>query len=294
MLPLLRRRPAAEAERPRSAPSPTRSRAAATSSAQNLVDTDDYLASSTSTCPRCTTDICELADVADTYSTAAPDCSRSWTNSRVTSRTVIDQQADSCAQFLAMDGSLRRHRHRLPRPPTRPADPARPGLSRPVLGDARQRTRRSTLPINGLAQLAPKIETVFGTGGDRHWLHISLIPRAAPSRRRAVHGAPDDCPTVHRHGIAARSTARTAAASSAGHESLDTIAGDRVPVEARSGACAEHRYAPLMRSAPPAEQKLIAQIVGADRSRGRHAAVTDRDVADLLRPVLRGTVVTAP
>ena len=50
-----------------------------------------------------------------------------------------------------------------------------------------------------------------------------------------------------------------------------------------------------MSSASPAEQKLIASIVGAVTNEQASTNYTDESVADLLLgPMLRGTTVTAP
>ena len=77
---------------------------------QNLVNLDDYLRQFNKHLPSFTTDISELASVADSYSKAAPDLLRFLENSAFSSRTVTAKQ-DTLLPVPARYGNL------LPTPP---------------------------------------------------------------------------------------------------------------------------------------------------------------------------------
>ena len=63
-------------------------------------------------------------------------------------------------------------------------------VSAPILGELASRSTDISLTIDGLAEIAPKLETVFGSGSNKNWLHINLIPISP----KGAYTAPNDCP----------------------------------------------------------------------------------------------------
>ena len=251
---------------------------------QNLVNLDDYLRQFNKHLPSFTTDISELASVADSYSKAAPDLLRFLENSAFSSRTVTAKQA-TLRQFLrdtatfadTATGFLTTNQTRLIQLGQ---------VSAPILGELASRSSQISLTIDGLAQIAPKLETVFGTGSNKNWLHISLIP-VSP---KGAYTAPNDCPKyINKEGAQYGPNCGVGSAAASADTNVATVLSKLGPAPApNTGTSAD-----VVGS--PAEQKLIAQIVGAVTKSQAGSSFTDASVADLLLgPMLRGTTVTAP
>jgi phospholipid/cholesterol/gamma-HCH transport system substrate-binding protein len=251
---------------------------------QNLVNLDDYLRRFNAHLPSFTTDISELASVADSYTKAAPDLLHFLENSAFTSQTVTAKQ-NTLLQFLRDTTSF--------------SDTATSVLtdnethliqlgqvSAPILSELASRGGDIAQTIDGLAEIAPKLETVFGTGSNKNWLHISLIP-VSP---KGAYVAPNDCPKyVNKEG--SQFGPNCGVGSAAG--SADTSSAAALSALGPAPAAESGTSSDVVGS--PAEQKLIASIVGTVTRQQASTDLTDQSVADLLLgPILRGTTVTAP
>ncbi len=250
---------------------------------QNFVNLDNYLRQFNQHLPSFTTDISELASVADSYSKAAPDLLRFLANSAFSSQTVTAKQ-DTLRLFLRDTATF--------------ADTATTFLnnnetrliqmgqvSAPILSELASRAPQISQTIDGLAELAPKLETVFGTGTNKNWLHIDLIPISP----KGAYVAPNDCPKyVNKEGSLYGPNCGVGSAATSADTNVASILAKLGPAPApNSGTSAD-----VVGS--PAEQKLIAQIVGAVTNEQANTNFTDESVADLLLgPMLRGTSVTA-
>jgi phospholipid/cholesterol/gamma-HCH transport system substrate-binding protein len=251
---------------------------------QNLVNLDDYLRRFNTHLPSFTTDISELASVADSYDKAAPDLLRFLDNSAFTSQTVTAKQ-NTLLQFLrdttsfadTATGVLTDNETRLIQLGQ---------VANPILGELASRAGDIRLTVDGLAEIAPKLEAVFGSGTNKNWLHIDLIP-VSP---KGAYVAPNDCPKyVNKEGSQYGPNCGVGSAAASADTGSATVLKALGPAPAaNSGASAD-----VVGS--PAEQKLISTIVGAVTTRQASTDLTDESVADLLLgPILRGTTVTAP
>jgi virulence factor Mce-like protein len=250
---------------------------------QNLVNLDNYLRQFNQHLPNFTTDISELASVADSYTKAAPDLLRFLENSAFTSQTITAKQ-DTLRQFLAdttsfantATGVLTDNETRLIQLGQ---------VSAPILGELASRAGDISQTIDGLAEIAPKLREVFGTGSNKNWLHISLIP-VSP---KGAYVAPNDCPKyVNKEGSQFGPNCGGGSAAGTADAAAARVLSQLGPLPAaNSGASSD-----VVGS--PAEQKLIASIVGAVTNQQARTNLTDESVADLLLgPMLRGTTVTA-
>lgn len=251
---------------------------------QNLVNLDDYLRRFNTHLPSFTTDISELASVADSYSKAAPDLLHFLENSAFTSQTVTAKQ-NTLLQFLRDTTSFsdtatgvltdnETHLIQLGQ------------VSAPILSELASRGGNIAQTIDGLAEIAPKLREVFGTGSNKNWLHISLIP-VSP---KGAYTAPNDCPKyINKEGSQYGPNCGVgSAAGSADNGSATALAALGPAPAADAGTSAD-----VVGS--PAEQKLIASIVGTVTQQQASTSLSDESVADLLLgPILRGTTVTSP
>jgi virulence factor Mce-like protein len=251
---------------------------------QNMVNLDNYLRQFNKHLPSFTTDISELASVADSYDKAAPDLLRFLENSAFSSQTVTAKQ-DTLRQFLrdttdfanTATGFLTTNQTRLIQLGQ---------VSAPILGELASRAPQISQTIDGLAAIAPKLETVFGTGSNKNWLHINLIP-VSP---KGAYVAPNDCPKyINKEGSQFGPNCGVGSAATSADTNAAAVLSQLGPAPApNTGTSAD-----VVGS--PAEQKLIASIVGAVTGRQASTNFTDQSVADLLLgPMLRGTTVTAP
>jgi virulence factor Mce-like protein len=251
---------------------------------QNLVNLDNYLRQFNKHLPAFTTDISELASVADSYSKAAPDLLRFLSNSAFSSQTVTAKQ-DTLREFLrdtagfadTATGFLTTNQTRLIQLGQ---------VSAPILGELASRSTQISQTIDGLAEIAPKLETVFGSGSNKNWLHINLIPISP----KGAYVAPNDCPKyINKEGAQYGPNCGVGSPATSADTSAAAVLSKLGPAPApNTGTSAD-----VVGS--PAEQKLIASIVGAVTHTQASSSFTDESVADLLLgPMLRGTTVTAP
>jgi phospholipid/cholesterol/gamma-HCH transport system substrate-binding protein len=232
---------------------------------QNFVNLDNYLRTFNRHLPSLTTDISELASVADSYANAAPDLLRFLSNASFTSRTVT-QKSSSLLQFLrdtagfadTATGVLADNRTRL----IQLGD-----VSAPILSELASRGTEIRDTINGLAAIAPKLREVFGTGSNKNWLHIQLIP-VTP---KGAYTLPNDCPKyVNKEGSQYGPNCGAGSAATSADTGAATVVGS------------------------PAEQRLIASIVGAVTQAQAQTKLSQAGVMDiLLGPMLRGNRVTS-
>ena len=169
-------------------------------------------------------------------------------------------------------------------------------VSAPILGELASRASNITQTIDGLAELAPKLRQVFGTGTNKNWLHISLIP-VTP---KGAYVAPNDCPKyVNKEGSQfGPNCGKGSAASGADAGTATPLAtAPSLPASvskelaALGPPAAQTPAATVVGS--PAEQQLIASIVGAVTQAQAQTAFSQTGVADLLLgPMLRGTTVS--
>ena len=259
----------------------------------NLSRLDTYLRTFNQHLPAFTTDISELASVADNYNRAAPDLLRFLANSSVTSQTITAKQS-TLLQFLrdtatfsdTATGVLTDNQTRLIQLGQ---------VGRPILDELASRSSDISQTIDGLAQLAPKLEQVFGTGTNQNWLHISLIPVSA----KGAYVAPNDCPKyVNKEGSQYGPNCGVGSAAAAA-DSGSATALPGLPASVvkdlqlvGSGASATSTSDGNV-VGTPAEQKLIAQIVGAVTNAQAKTQLNESGVVDmLLGPMLRGTTVS--
>ena len=260
----------------------------------NLTRLDGYLRTFNRHLPAFNTDISELASVADSYATAAPDLLRFLANSTVTSRTITAKQS-SLLQFLrdtatfadTATGVLSDNQTRLIQLGQ---------VSRPILDELASRSSNISQTIDGLAALAPALERVFGTGTNKNWLHISLIPVNA----KGAYTAPNDCPKyVNKEGSQFGpncGTGSAAAGADAGSATVLSSLPSSVLKDLQLGGATGTAAAGWDQNnivGTSAEQKLIASIVGAVTSAQAKTQLNESGVVDmLLGPMLRGTTVS--
>jgi phospholipid/cholesterol/gamma-HCH transport system substrate-binding protein len=260
----------------------------------NLSRLDTYLRTFNQHLPAFTTDISELASVADSYDKAAPDLLRFLANSSVTSQTITSKQGQ-LLQFLrdtatfadTATGVLTDNQTRLIQLGQ---------VSRPILDELASRSSNISQTIDGLAALAPKLEQVFGTGTNENWLHIQLIP-VTP---KGAYVAPNDCPKyVNKEGSqygpncgTGSAAAGADAGSAAVLPSLPASVQKDLQLNSSAGSATAVSSPADSVVGSPAEQKLIASIVGAVTNAQAKTQLNESGVADmLLGPMMRGTTI---
>ncbi len=261
----------------------------------NLVRLDDYLRRFNQHLPAFNTDISELASVADSYDKAAPDFLRFLANTSVTSQTITTKQ-NTLLQFLRDTATFSDTATAvLAENQTRLIQLGQ--VNAPILGELASRATNITQTIDGLANLAPKLRQVFGTGTNKNWLHISLIPVS----NKGAYVAPNDCPKyVNKEGSQFGPNCGTGSSAAGADAGSATPLGTTtsLPASVRKDLAA---LGPAGTPSPadtvvgsPAEQRLIASIVGAVTQAQAQNAFTQTGVADLLLgPMLRGTSVSS-
>jgi phospholipid/cholesterol/gamma-HCH transport system substrate-binding protein len=246
----------------------------------NFARLDDYLRRFNQHLPAFNTDISELASVADSYDKAAPDLLRFLDNSAFTGRTITAKQ-DTMLAFLrdttsfsdTATGVLTDNKTRL----IQLGD-----VSRPILTELASRAPMISQTIDGLAIIAPKLRAVFGTGSNKNWLHINLIPISP----KGAYVAPNDCPKyINKEGSQfGPNCGRGSSASGADTASASVLS----QLPASSSPSAE-----VVGSA--AQQRHIASIVGTVTQSQAQTQLSQTSAADLLLgPMLRGTTVATP
>jgi phospholipid/cholesterol/gamma-HCH transport system substrate-binding protein len=248
----------------------------------NLSRLDTYLRTFNQHLPAFTTDISELASVADTYDKAAPDLLRFLANSSVTSQTVTAKQGtllsflrDTATFADTATGVLTDNQTRLIQLGQ---------VGRPILDELASRSSDISQTIDGLAALAPKLEQVFGAGSNQNWLHIQLIP-VTP---KGAYVAPNDCPKyVNKEGSQYGPNCGGGSAA-AGADAGSATVLPSLPAAVQKDLASDNNVV-----GTPAEQKLLAEIVGAVTNAQAKTQLNESGVVDmLLGPMMRGTTVS--
>ena len=153
---------------------------------QNITLADQYFQKLNPALPQLDTDISGLADLADTYSAAAPDLLNLLANQSFTSDT-LHQKFSEIADLLRgtrgftddLAALLQHNEQNLIQ---------LGAVSRPVLDVLRAQGEQIPYIFHGLVQLAPRIDAALGGSGP--WLHIKA--QIAPDR--GAYTAAADCP----------------------------------------------------------------------------------------------------
>ncbi|MCP2165869.1 MCE family protein [Goodfellowiella coeruleoviolacea] len=137
-----------------------------------LVRLNSYLAEFNPHLPTLEADLRELATLADTYQTAAPDLIQALDDATVTSRTIAEQRANLEALYggvttAAQDltGFLRANKDNLIRLTE---------ASRPTLELLAEYAPEYPCLLKGLTDFKPVMDKAFGAGTDEPGLHVTL------------------------------------------------------------------------------------------------------------------------
>jgi phospholipid/cholesterol/gamma-HCH transport system substrate-binding protein len=131
---------------------------------QNLADLGSYVGEVNTVLPQLQADISRIADVADTYGSAADDLLAVLDNLSVTSTTLVDQAEQLRRTFTVVDGSSATATDYLARNEASLISLA--ASSRPVLGLLAEYSPEYPCLLNGLARYKPLITEAFGGDGD--------------------------------------------------------------------------------------------------------------------------------
>jgi virulence factor Mce-like protein len=146
---------------------------------QNLVDVGSYVGSLNTVLPQLQHDISALADVADTYDSAAGDLLAVLDDLSVTNRTIVDQQDQLRRTFTVVSSSATTGAQFLEQNRSGIISLAQSSL--PVLGVFAKYSPEYPCLLNGLARFDPLISQAFGSeDGDpalKLNITVSLPPR---------------------------------------------------------------------------------------------------------------------
>jgi virulence factor Mce-like protein len=131
---------------------------------ENLATLGSYVGQVNTVLPQLQTDISRIADVADTYDSAAGDLLAVLDNLSVTSTTLVDQAEQLRRTFTVVDSSAATATDFLTRNEASLISLAR--SSRPVLGLLAEYSPEYPCLLDGLARFAPRITEAFGGDGD--------------------------------------------------------------------------------------------------------------------------------
>jgi phospholipid/cholesterol/gamma-HCH transport system substrate-binding protein len=131
---------------------------------QNLASLGTYVGQVTTVLPQLQADISRIADVSDTYDSAAGDVLGLLDNLSVTSRTLVDQSEQLRRTFTVVDASAATATDFLTRNEASLISLA--SSSRPVLGLLAEYSPEYPCLLNGLARYKPMISEAFGGDGD--------------------------------------------------------------------------------------------------------------------------------
>jgi virulence factor Mce-like protein len=144
---------------------------------QNLVNTGHYTAQINTVLPQLENDIKGLADVSETYSSAADDLLAVLDNLSITNRTVVDQQTQLKRTFTVgasaantTAGFLETNEQNLI---------SLAATSRPVLGIFAKYSPEYPCLLNGLTRFDPMITQAFGGDGDPA-LNLNIVVSLPP------------------------------------------------------------------------------------------------------------------
>jgi hypothetical protein len=131
---------------------------------QNLADVGAYVGQMNTVLPQLQADISRIADVADTYDSAADDLLGVLDDLSVTSRTLVDQSEQLRRTFTVVDASSDTVTDFLTKNESNLISLA--ATSRPVLGLFARYSPEYPCLLNGLTRFNPRITEAFGGDGD--------------------------------------------------------------------------------------------------------------------------------
>src|SRR3954447_24891076 len=131
---------------------------------ENLASVGSYVGEGNTVLPQVQADISRIADVADTYDSAADDLLAVLDNFSVTSSTLVDQAEQLRRTFTVVDASSATATDFLTRNEDSLISLAE--SSRPVLGLLSEYSPEYPCLLNGLSRFNPMISEAFGADGD--------------------------------------------------------------------------------------------------------------------------------
>ena len=144
---------------------------------ENLARTGEYFSSINTVLPQLKADISDLADVADTYSSAADDLLAVLDNLAVTNTTIVDQAEQLRRTFTVGDSSAAVTAGFLETNERNLISLAQ--TSRPVLGLFAKYSPEYPCLLNGLSRAAPLTTEAFGGDGDPA-LNLNIVVTFPP------------------------------------------------------------------------------------------------------------------
>jgi len=144
---------------------------------QNLVNTGHYTGQINTVLPQLEADIKGLADVADTYSSAANDLLAVLDNLSITNRTVVDQATELKRTFTVGASSANTAAGFLETNQQNLISLA--ATSKPVLGLFAKYSPEYPCLLNGLTRFDPMISQAFGADGDPA-LNLNIVVSMPP------------------------------------------------------------------------------------------------------------------
>jgi ABC-type transporter Mla subunit MlaD len=145
---------------------------------QNLVSTGTYVGQINTVLPQLQADISGLADVSDTYDSAADDLLAVLDNLSITNSTIVDQAEQLKRTFTVVGSSATTGAQFLEQNESSLISLAE--TSRPVLGVFAKYSPEYPCLLNGLTRFEPMISEAFGADGDPALnlnISVSLPPR---------------------------------------------------------------------------------------------------------------------
>ncbi|NYJ04825.1 MCE family protein [Petropleomorpha daqingensis] len=145
---------------------------------ENLVSTGTYVGQINTVLPQLQADISGLADVSDTYNSAADDLLAVLDNLSITNSTIVDQAEQLKRTFTVVGSSATTGAQFLEQNESSLISLAE--TSRPVLGVFAKYSPEYPCLLNGLTRFEPMISEAFGADGDPALnlnISVSLPPR---------------------------------------------------------------------------------------------------------------------
>ncbi|GAA1982497.1 MCE family protein [Amycolatopsis minnesotensis] len=241
---------------------------------ESIVRFNDLLNQFNPLMPQFKADISKLADVSDTYNSAAPDILRALTDLTTTGRTLVDQKADLQALFAStttasndLNAFLRKNSRDLI------------GLSessRPTLELLARYSPEFPCLFDSVNRLKPLVEKALGVGTGEPGLHVTLS--VMPARGKYVPGRDDPRYTAN--------AGPQCYAPGAGPGQGRPVAAKASAMSARTAVGADD----LGVANSPAERRTVAELMGA--AQGTSPAEIPDWSSVLVGPMLRGAEVS--
>ena len=144
---------------------------------QNLAEVGTYVQQVNTVLPQLQADISGLADVADTYNSAADDLLGVLDNLAITNRTIVDQQEQLRRTFTVVGSSSTTTAQFLEQNESSLISLAQTSL--PVLGVFAKYSPEYPCLLNGLTRFEPMISEAFGGDGDPA-LNLNIVVSFPP------------------------------------------------------------------------------------------------------------------